>query len=141
MSSLFSSDKEGNENRMDLQMRRGLLETETISAANTLIVHIVRERRGVPIFSSIRSCYELGSCERRRRSSVSNILHEQDPARCRDQVPAIGEIDICSCSGCSKAKTILPSIPRLGNNKPTTATNTTQNGCFWSASEIGNRAE
>ena len=61
---------------MDSQMRRGLLETQTISIANTLVVHITRGERVVPIFSGIGPCYELNSSERRKRGLVSNILHK-----------------------------------------------------------------
>ena len=133
MPNLFSSDKKGKENKMKPRMRRSLPGVETISTTNTLIVHAVGGGCAVLIFSSIGSCYELSSGERRKRGLISNILHKQVPARCRDQVPVAEKIGICSSSSCSKAETILSSIPYLSNNKPTAVADTAQAGRFWSA--------
>ena len=87
---LFPSDKERKENGMDPRIRRSLLEFQIISAASTFVVHAARGGRVVLVYGNIRSCYELGSSKRGRRSSVSDLLHKQRPAQCRDQIPTVG---------------------------------------------------
>ena len=89
----------------------------------------------------IQSRYKLNSGERRRRGPVPNILHQQSSARCRDQVPAVGEMGTRPCSGCSKVETVFPSILSCGSSRPTIVVDHTQTECFRSASEVGNRAK
>ena len=122
-------------------MRRNFLEFEVVFAASTFVVHAAGWGRAIPKYGGIESCHKFCSGKRGRRGPISNILHEQGLARCRDQIPTVREMGTCSCGSCSEAETILSGILRLGNNKPIVTIDSTQVGCLWSASEMGHRTE